>query len=1057
MTMVFSTPRTGTPGVYARRLFLILGLVFLPALLSAQSAGQATLEGRVFDAARGNTLPNARLTLEDSGLEAFTDSLGFYRFTRLPAGEWRLRVFYTGLSQQTAVVKTADGQTTEKDFLLTEAPASEGREIVMEAFVVSSQKETNQTQLAINEQRFAPNFTNVVAVDEFGITSEGNVGEFVKFLPGVQVGGGQDAREIGIGGVSAAYTPINLGGISLASASSSNASRTVELEQVSLTNLSRIEIDKSPVPDQRADAIGGSVNLIPKSAFERLAPEYRYRLYFTGNDGELLNAFDFRKVPGRGRREPHPTTLFSYELGAIVPVNKRLGFTFSLADSNRVTALSQPTMTRSSNTAIPSGSVPTTPDRPYAWISQMVDGGAYSRQRTVAGGIDFRLGRYDTFRIDYSYTYFNSTFANNTLVFNLGRVAAFSPTFSQGVSNVGTVTQTGSARAKDGSTYTPSFRWMHRGPVWTLEGIAGFSHATNYYRDVEKGFLQAFNATITGVTIAMEGIGPFHAENYAVSRTDSKTGAATPVDPYDISSYNIRSGGTAAIHSLDLVGSAKFSAKRTFWIRFPLTLKSGVDFRSLEREIHRGLQNASSLNYVGPDRIANSSDDAATSFLDPYLSQKAFIFGQPRFPWVDRWKLYETYRDHPDYFTKDLAAEHRARATGEKSLSEAVTAAYVRADAKFFQNRLLLTTGVRWERTDVSGEGNLIDVTRKYLKDANGKVLLDAKGAGILRPEFATGNKAADDLAIAQATYLVRGARTDKAYADYYPSVNAAYNLTPNLIARGSYASTLGRPNLGNIIPGISIPDPRADGGQEVITYTNADLLPWTADNYALGLEYYFSNPSSGSASVRAFRRNITNFFVSRDEAITPEFREEYGLDEANYGNAIVRSTTNSAVENRIFGLELAYSQDLGFLPRALGRWRIFANATLQRTTPEQNNFSSNLPKAIYNWGIRHQWRRLTYSFNWNYRGRLKQGMLTSTATNGIGPLSFNYEDPRLTLDGTIEYEISRRVGLFIGAKNIQDTRRIVARYGPETPDYARVYLAEAYGASYFFGIKGSF
>ena len=1039
------------------RCLLYAWLPVLAATALAQGAGQATIEGRVLDQARGNYLNNARVTIEGTAFEAFTDQLGFYRFTNLAAGEWRLKVFYTGLGSQVSAVTAVAGQAVEKNFSLTEQAADDKQVVKLDAFVVASTKETNQSQLAINEQRFAPNFTNVVSVDEFGITSEGNVGEFVKFLPGVQVGGGQDARDISIGGVPAAYTPISMGGISLASASSSNASRTVELEQVSITNLSRIEINKSPVPDQRADAIGGSVNLIPKSAFERNRPEYRYRFYFTGNDGELLRPFSFKEVPGRAVRNPKPTTLFAYELGGIVPVSKTLGFTFSLADSNRATALTQTTMNRSNNTAIPANSIATAPDKPYVFTSQLIDGGAYSRQRTAAVGIDFKFGRYDTFKIDLSYTYFDSTFANNTLTYTLARVAAFTPGSATGAVNAGNVTQTGSGRSKEGTTYTPSVRWIHRGPVWTLDGAAGFSRASNIYEDVKKGFLQAVNANITGVTIAMDGLGPLSATTYTVSRTNTATGVVTPVNQYDIANYTIRSGGTAAINSVDLVSSANLNAKRSFNLGFPLVAKVGGDYRRLERQIHRGLANASSLTLIGPDKIAGSVDDVATPYLDGPLAQKPFILGQPSFPWVSRFLVNDTYQEHPEYFTKDLAAEHRTRVTTEKSLDEAVTSGYARFDARFFENRLNVTTGGRWERTAVSGEGNLIDPTRRYQKDARGNVLLNAAGAGIVRPEFTAGTTAENNLAIAQATYLERGAISKKTYADYYPSLNLAYNITANLIARASYASTLGRPNLSSIIPGINIPEPSATGGREVITYTNADLKPWTADNYALGLEYYFDHPSSGSVSARGFRRNITNFFITRDQDITPEFRAAYGLDEANYGNAILRDTQNSEVENRVFGLELAYSQDLGFLPRAIGRVRIFGNATLQRTTPVENNFSSGLPPANYNWGIRHQYRRLTYSFNWNYRGRMKQGLLVSTATNGIGPETYNYEEPRLTLDGTIEYDLTRRIGLFIGAKNIQDTPRTVARYGPLTPSYARVYLQETYGASYFFGVKGSF
>jgi hypothetical protein len=53
--------------------------------------------------------------------------------------------------------------------------------------VVSSARDTNAASIAINEQRFAPNAKNVVSTDALGIVGENNIGEFVKFLPGVEV------------------------------------------------------------------------------------------------------------------------------------------------------------------------------------------------------------------------------------------------------------------------------------------------------------------------------------------------------------------------------------------------------------------------------------------------------------------------------------------------------------------------------------------------------------------------------------------------------------------------------------------------------------------------------------------------------------------------------------------------------------------------------------------------------------------------------------------------------------------------------------------------------
>ena len=45
--------------------------------------------------------------------------------------------------------------------------------------------------------------------------------------------------------------------------------RQTNFEQVSINNMSRIEVIQSPTPESQGSALGGSVNMIPRSAFER--------------------------------------------------------------------------------------------------------------------------------------------------------------------------------------------------------------------------------------------------------------------------------------------------------------------------------------------------------------------------------------------------------------------------------------------------------------------------------------------------------------------------------------------------------------------------------------------------------------------------------------------------------------------------------------------------------------------------------------------------------------------------------------------------------------------
>jgi len=201
------------------------------------------IQGRVLNLSNGSHLNNARVTLEGTSRELFTNSFGEFRLDGVPAGPARLHVFYTGLAGQDATVFVTAGQATQQDFILRTGQAEE-KVVQLETFTVTAERELNGSAIALNEQRFATNIKSVVASDEFGAVTEGNVGEFVKFLPGVSIEYfAADTRSITVRGLPSNYTPITMDGNRLSSAGSSQATRAVELEQLSINNVARVELN----------------------------------------------------------------------------------------------------------------------------------------------------------------------------------------------------------------------------------------------------------------------------------------------------------------------------------------------------------------------------------------------------------------------------------------------------------------------------------------------------------------------------------------------------------------------------------------------------------------------------------------------------------------------------------------------------------------------------------------------------------------------------------------------------------------------------------------------
>src|SRR6185436_17551906 len=111
---------------------------------------------------------------------------------------------------------------------------------------------------------------------------------FLKFMPGVNIdNAGGNARDISLNGVPSIYVPVTLDGFGLASAVGGGAggtSRGIGLDQVSINKLSRIEVSFSPTPDSQANALAGSVNLVPRSSFLYARPTGNFSAYMMLRD-----------------------------------------------------------------------------------------------------------------------------------------------------------------------------------------------------------------------------------------------------------------------------------------------------------------------------------------------------------------------------------------------------------------------------------------------------------------------------------------------------------------------------------------------------------------------------------------------------------------------------------------------------------------------------------------------------------------------------------------------------------------------------------------------------
>ncbi|MSU51753.1 MAG: TonB-dependent receptor [Opitutus sp.] len=1004
----------------------------LTALMRAQTPATGSIEGRVADAAAGTYLGNARVTL-GAGLETFTDAFGYYRFPVVTAGESRVRAFYTGFPVQQRSVTVAAAQRVVLDFALSASGrADPDTPVKLDSFVVAASRDMSAAALAINEQRFTQSIKTVLSTDTFGDIADGNVGEFVKFLPGVSLGfSGGHASSISLGGMPPESTPITIDGNRVASAAAET--RAIQLDQISINNMSRVEVVRSQNPDAPANGIGGTVNLIPKSAFERKNPIYSVKAYEVFRDQAVWGK-PYELIP-------------SYEVSAIVPLTRSFGFAVNATHALDQTAQYASTMVWVPSQLATSANLPaTTFDQPYLGRYEFADSPKGTARDSAALSVDWRLSANDVMSMGFQYGFFNeqlNSLPRDRIILQPGRVTAFGPTFTQGAVGAGSMQLNYSTRDVTGTTYQPNLRWRHHGPVWKLEAGGALSRSSYHDRNVDKGFWGPFDAYMRNLTVRFDEVG--YLRPGRISVTDA---AGRPVDTFKIRDYRLETVGSSPVDRYDIVRSFNAHARREFDFRIPITLKAGVDVSAQTRDIRSG---AVTYNFVGADGVAQTADDSVAPWFSPKYLQRMPPWGLEHQEGVSTVAAYDTYRAHPEYFQLTATNEvnaFRARVNASKRMTESVYAPYLRFDVtQLMDRRLSITGGVRYEQTKFDGVGPLINPALIYQRDSTGNIVRNAAGQPVAVAALAT-------LAGTKLAYLDRGSRTQKSYGDLFPSANASFNFRPGLIGRVSYARSIARPNFNTILPSLNLPDETSTA--RTISLTNPFLKPWQANSYGVALEYYFDERTAGLLSARAYRRDIVDFWGTVTRPVTDELLAVYGLDPALFGAArgYTVSTRNNTGSARVSGAEFDYRQNLTFLPAWAAGFGVFGNLTMQHLQGATTADFTGFVQRTINYGITFNRARFTGRVSVNARGRERRAAFTGV---GVEPGTYTYMAPRTSVDGTAEYRITRIFAVYGTVRNFFNTPEDIQQYGPSTPRYAWLRARTDFRPLYTVGAKATF
>src|SRR5262245_13282398 len=245
-------------------IFLSVPALGLTSSASAQTGGTnrpGVIEGRVLDAETGDPLPGAKIVVTGSASEASTDRDGRFLMTA-PAGLQSIVVTYLGRQDQIVETTVVSGATQRVEVKL--AIASYAETVVVEAptLILESQER------ALNQQRTAPNITNVASADQIGSFPDRNAAETTQRIPGISITKDQgEGRYVNVRGTEPRLNSMMIDGERIPSPDP--LIRQVSVDVVPSELLQAIEVSKALTPDQDGDSIGGSVNLVMKQAPEK--------------------------------------------------------------------------------------------------------------------------------------------------------------------------------------------------------------------------------------------------------------------------------------------------------------------------------------------------------------------------------------------------------------------------------------------------------------------------------------------------------------------------------------------------------------------------------------------------------------------------------------------------------------------------------------------------------------------------------------------------------------------------------------------------------------------
>lgn len=992
-------PLPSCPRFWQTLVHLLIAAILgcFPTLLLGQTTETGEIRGRVRDGTSGAYLRNAVIRIEGTDREVTSGPGGRFFIADVPAGEVTLTASYSGLRTGEHSVEVAPGEVARVDFSLASAFAAVDEPGEQPAFELQELEVRTTTRRgsarAVMEQKVALNPVKVVASDALGNISEGNVGEFLKLMPGVSLDYVEaDARAVRISGLAPQYGNVLLEGLFVPSAGSSNINtgRTFEFEQLSMDSVEIVKLTKTPTPDQPS-ALSGTVNLVTESAFDRPGEQLDYSVGVATNSYyaslEKTEGWDnkkrFKLLPNYSLE--YSNTYKDGKLGLIVGTSSH----YTIAAQKHIWLWANNyDMDMSNNDTEPPV---------YNWIWYQ-DGPKPTERENYYARLDYRVSDHLSafFRMDvstYEASFYNRTFSLRPAEYDLG--AEYSAT-SQTIANGRVSIDSNQFMVKKGDTAILTGGIEYQREDLSISARMNFGRARNRYENLDYGHFSDYSSSIDGISWRWErsSAGSTAFDYTQLSGPDWRDPANYHFDENSLAWHERESEDDQMTARVD------FSHDWSEW-HVSQELKYGAMVNTRYLDVHRWGALRTSPN--GPDGIFGTADDLQPgNFVDENYTMD-FEFGGniDGIHSLSPWELYDAYESNPENFVDSVEANAAQRRQNNWYFEERTYAAYL-TDI-FHLGRWEIAPGLRYEYSTPSGTG--------YDRVAGRRISAEGESIGVLLK---------------------------------YLHVN--YTINDDLLVRFSYHDSVTRANIANLIPGIA----EINDTDREITASNPNLEEERAETYYLTVEKYFEPVGVFSASV--FRRVWEN----RQVASRIQLGDEGYLGDPTYAGWTLISNASAGDAIDLNGLEIDYSKHFANVPRPLTHFGIFANFTVLDYEDWGFFVGSpkHTANAGIDLGVDRFSARI--NANHTGKILLNPAAVYDESTGewtDAAPYVKYYQNERLFIDINLEYRINSRFRLFLDARNLTNEPSVYT-YRHDEDNFERILKT---GTIWKAGVKGTF